>query len=186
MKIITLSNGKKLTVQSIPPLLMQRINDNMPDKPQPPTYEAKTAGDDVEIIPHNATTLTTDEDKAAWAEYQARLAEWNAEQSKRFLRAFFSRGIKIDLDAAALEQWSREMTYLGVKVPQGDPNDPEVYIERQVLYIETEYISSGDDMVTIMREIMRLTGVDEGEVAAATRLFQRSVEGDGDNSGDAG
>lgn len=186
MKTITLSSGKDLTVLPLSPLLMQRINDSLPPRPTPPTYEADTAGGGVEVMTHDETTLQTEEEKTAWAEYQGRLASWSAEQSKRFLRVFFARGVHLNLDAAALDRWAKEMKYLGVNVPEGNPDDPEVYIERKVLYVETELIGSGGDMLTIMQEIMKLTGVDEGEVAAATRLFHSAVEGANNNSGNAG
>ena len=186
MKVISLSNGKKLTVQSINPLLMQKINDATGDKPEPPTYKAETAGGGFEILTHDETTLQTDEEKAAWAAYQAGMAKWNQERNKRFMRVFFSRGVKLDLDAAAFDRWAREMKYLGVNVPEGDPDDPEVYIERQVMYVETELIGHPNDMITIMKEVMTLSGIDEAEVAAATRMFRRAVEGASDSPGDVG
>jgi hypothetical protein len=186
MKTVTLSNGKKLTVQSINPLLMQKINDSTGDKPMPPTYESPTAGGDVEINYHDETTVSTPEEKEAWREYQERLAFYNAERNKRFMRAFFSRGVVLNLDAAAMERWAREMKYLGVDVPEGDEDDPEIYIERQVLYVETELIGHPNDMILIMKEVMTLSGIDEAEVAAATRLFRGEVEGATDSSGDVG
>lgn len=186
MKVITLSNGRKLTVQPINPLLLKRVNDATGDKPLPPTYESPTAGGDIEINYHDETTLQTDEEKAAWKVYEAKLAEWNTARNQRFMRILFSRGVKLDLDAAALDRWLREMKYLGVEVPEGDPDEPEVYIEQQVMYVETEMIGHPNDMMTIMKEVMTLSGVDEAEVAAATKLFRGEVEGQTDNAGDAG
>lgn len=186
MKVITLSNGRKLTVQPINPLLLKRVNDATGDKPLPPTYESPTAGGDIEINYHDETTLQTDEEKAAWKVYEAKLSEWNTARNQRFMRILFSRGVKLDLDAAALDRWLREMKYLGVEVPEGDPDDPEVYIEQQVMYVETEMIGHPNDMMTIMKEVMTLSGVDEVEVAAATKLFRGEVEGQTDNAGDAG
>ncbi len=189
MKTIPLSNGKSVTVQALGPLLMQKINDGLPPLPKPPTYEADTAGGGKETIVHNETTLQTEEEKAAWAKYQAALANWKAEQSERFLRVFFARGVQIDLDDTALNRWAREVKYLGVSVPEinpDDPDDPEVLIERRILYVQTEIVGSKEDIFTIMKEVMKLTGIDEGAVAEATRLFRGEVEGSSDNSGNAG
>lgn len=165
-KTFTTKAGLELILVPIPPLLLEQVRASV-KQPPIPTYATKTAAGNVETFNHNETTLVTDEDKAAWAEYKRLKAEADKLLNERVMRALFLKGIALNMPNDA--EWVQEQEFMGIKVPEHP-------LERKLHYIQTEILASSEDMVGIMSDIMRLTGVDEEVVKGAEESFRRAVE----------
>lgn len=158
--------GVELTLVPIPPMLLEKVRGSV-KYPPIPQYETKTAAGNIEKFNHDESTLQTDADKAAWAEYTAAKREADRLLNERVMRALFLKGIALDMPAD--DEWIKEQEFMGIEIP----TDPQ---ERKLHYIQTEILASSEDMVGIMSDIMRLTGVEEAVVQSAEDSFRRAVE----------
>lgn len=165
-KTFTTRAGVELILVPIPPLLLEQVRASV-KYPPVPTYTTKTAAGNEETYKHDETTLTTDEERLAWAEYLAGKKEADRLLNERVMRALFLKGIALTMPTD--NEWVLEQEFMGIKVPDNP-------LERKLHYISTELVSTSEDMVGIMSEIMRLTGVDEAVVKNAEESFRRAVE----------
>lgn len=135
--------------------------------PQAPTYTVEVMGGEKEIHPHDETTLETEEDRLAFAEYQAKLRTYNAVISKRVMNFVLLAGTKIqppDDDA-----WIEMQQYFGIDVPEGK-------LDRRAHYIQTEVIKTLNDIQGLSTAIMEVSGIDTKLVEASAATFSDSVE----------
>lgn len=159
-----------VTLEFLPiPLLIEKMREQHP-LPEPPTYEVETAGGAKELHPHDTTTLTTDEERAAWADYQARLAEATADDNLRFMRLVMLRGIKFDLPPT--DDWIEAQAYIGLTVP----TDP---LNRRIHWLETEALATKEDYVALLRGVMGASEVPEEVIRAAENSFRGQVGSNG-------
>lgn len=135
-------------------------------KPQPPSYEVKTAVGVIEKHAHDETTLETDEEKKAWAEYQANLQAWNAESQTALMRIVLLRGITLELPTT--DEWEKQQAFFGIDVPQ----DP---MEKRLHYLQTEVLGSVNDYGALVAGTMRASGVPEDLLTQMESSFRRSV-----------
>lgn len=158
---------------------MDELENSRP-KIRPPTYRVEIPGTlnpdtgkpRFEEHEHDETTLTTDEEKAAYAEYlRSTAAEW-AVFRERALKLTLLRGIKIE--TPDLTTWRNERKFLGLPLP----DDP---LEEKYLWIYTEVIGTLEDLRSIQRGVEIASGVSEEQIAATAALFRREV---GESNGD--
>jgi hypothetical protein len=162
----TTAGGKTLNLSPVQPLQAQMVRDaeykaaiKKHGEPVKPTY--KTEAD--EVFEHDPTTLTTDEEKAAWLEYKRIEAAIDAQVSEKMLRFFLYHGVDIDPDGD--KKWQAEQEYFGLEVP----NDP---IERKVHYIQSELIFAASDIQGITTKLLEMAGVRPEVVEAAQATFR--------------
>lgn len=165
----TTSNGHTVTIQAVPPFLLDKVLGSV-KYPDPPTYEAVTAGGEKEIHEHDDTTVQTDEEKAALAKYKRDLANAKLHENEMMMNAMFLKGIEVDMDSVSFQDWVDEQEFLGIELPKGKP-------ALKVHYISTEILGDLNDLTKIMGLIMSKSGVAEEVVAAALNSFQNSVSG---------
>lgn len=168
MKTFTTSRGFEITFQPIPQMLIDRVRTSH-KLPEPPYYEIKTLTGAIEKHAHDETTLETDADRAAWADYQRQLAETNEHINRSFMRLVFLRGIEIEMPQD--DTWVREQKLLGITIP----DDP---LERKLHWIETEVIATVDDADRITRGALEASGVPQEALAQAEDTFRRSAQRD--------
>jgi hypothetical protein len=164
------STGVELILKPISPVLRAKVIAGV-EQPEKPTYESKTVGGGIEIHPHDATTIETDEEKAAWAAYLDAQAKAEAEVNERVAKLMWTRGI--DWDALELpedESWVAQQEELGVTVPEKER-------ERKMHYAETELLSDPDEIKLLILSIMGMTGISEEVLKAVEALFRGEVEG---------
>ena len=169
------STGAIINVTGVSPLLLQKIQASFEKKtPKPviPTYEAESAGGDIEVLPHNETTVSTEEEKEQWEKYKKEKEQWDRELNEKVLRALILKGVVMDVDDSA--EWVQEQEFLGIDIPD-DKN------ERKIHYFETEVVGSASDVFALVTEIMKLSGLDEEAIADAESLFRSELQRGKDN-----
>lgn len=166
-KSFTTSRGIVLECLPIPTLL-EKLQAQHP-LPEPPTYEVKTATGIVEKHVHDETTLETDAEKAAWADYQLRRAAAERELQAALMRIILVRGIKVDLPES--DGWIKEQEYIGLSVP----SDP---FQRRLYYLETEALVSQSDYEGLVLAVMAASGISEEALAQVEATFRHPVERD--------
>lgn len=170
------SGGVTLTLKAVPPMLVDRVRNSV-KPPEPPTYEAKTVAGDVEIHVHDETTLTTDEEKAAWAKYQMDLAAYSSEMSDRMSRVLLHRGIEFDYDPEG--EWADDQRFLDIEIPD-DPRD------RRLHYLMTEIFLTTDDLTEVLLQILQMTGITEKVMADVRASFRGDIRRDASGDADRG
>lgn len=140
------------------------------DKLSPPTYKTKTVAGDEEIFPHDETTLETDEDREAWDEYQSALNALEEEIASRSNAYIISEGVVIgDIP----QDWFEKREWLGLDVPENR-------MDQRLLYIETEVLTTAEDIIRAISGIMHLTARGskemEDRLAELDDLFRRALE----------
>jgi hypothetical protein len=167
------SRGVKAVLSGVSPLLLQLINDSFKEErpePQPPTYTAEIGGDgenkEVEHLPHDETTLETEEEWVAWRKYKAEKAEWDGILNTRVMRAMVVRGASFP--GMADDGWASEHRFMGLTVPD-DPAEKKYY------YYQTEFVGHPSDMINLMGRVMRLSGMNEEAAQVAENLFRRAA-----------
>ena len=165
------STGVQLTLKPISPLLRDKVIAGVV-WPEQPTYEAETVTGAIEVHEHDETTLETDEDKAAWQEYLLATARAEQEASLRVAQMMFQRGI--DYEAIELpkdKKWIRDQEELGVEIP----SDP---LKRKRHYVETELLTSNDELKMLTLRLMAMGGgVDEEVLRQVEASFRGEMEG---------
>lgn len=171
----TTSTGRVVKLQAVSPLLLDRIPHSLEKEwkrlgkalPKKPVYFAQTMGGGLEPNEHDEKSLTTDEDKRAWAEWQKAQAEWDAETNRRVLYAILLEGV---LDEHPTPQWEARQRAIGLDVPDEE-------FEKQLAYVQTEIIRTSDDLTGIVRAVLELAGVKGELTATAVETFPGAVEG---------
>lgn len=174
-KIVTV-DGLEVALRPVSQTQIQRINATVEtqwrkrgEPVDPPTYTITTATGATETHAHDADSLTTDEERAAWEAYQTARAEMEAEQRLRVTKFLLLNGI---VGCEPTEEWAEEQAYWGLEVP-ADPR------ERRLEYIQAEVLKTAQDTMDVIQEIMRLSmaGAPKEAVAAVEAYFRHQVEG---------
>ena len=178
MTIFTTQSGRELTIKPVSRLLTQsigaRLRRESKEAGEPldaPTYEVTTVAGVTETHPHDEDTLDSDEDNAAWQSHLAAQARFNEELNRRIIRAMVIDGI-VGLDTPN-DEWLARLDMLGAELP----DDP---IDRQVAFLQMEYLPDPGELSKLLSQIMGLSlvGVSGEEVAAASEAFRSQVEGE--------
>ena len=136
---------------------------------EPPSYTVATVAGTVETFVHDETTLSSDEDKAAWASYQAATAQLARDTNERVTKLLMLKGIDV---ADPPPAWAEDQKWLGIEVS----DDPR---ERKLAYIQTDVLKTPDDIVVATMRIMQLslTGLPEEDLEAIEAMFRSSMAG---------
>lgn len=187
-KPYTTTTGISLMLQAIPSMLLDSIAPNMREEwtekgialPVCPQYEAKLAGGGVEYHDHDETTLTNDEERAAWAAYKAAESKWATQLNERTMNAILAKGVILSADMTDNAPWIQEQLELGFKIPKSP-------LARRLYYIKNEAVGNPIDLYEIMRGVMQLTGVPAERMAAAEESFRSQLEEfrESENEGDS-
>lgn len=138
-------------------------------KLDPPTYKVITAGGQVETYPHDDTSIADApaEDKAAWATYQADMAEANNKIAVESTKFQLLKGLIVEVPKG----WAKEQEAEGFDVPKEARDLLWAYIERDV-------IVTPEDVFTALTGITALSmrgSVSEEAIKAAADTFRREV-----------
>jgi len=141
----------------------------------PPTYTVTTATGDVETHVHDEASISTEEEKVAWAAYKAAQEQLTNETNERVSRAMLSLGVVVDDPP---DGWADDMRYLGLEVPE----DPR---ELRSFYLEMEILKTPADLMNAIIAITRLSadGMPQEALESAEALFRRSLEGNSPATG---
>jgi len=134
---------------------------------RPPTYTVKIlGGDDTEEIEHDLTTLETDEDRAAWAEYISRVEEGAELCNEQVTRTYIVFGIDMEPPE---DGWHKTFEFCGIPVP-------EESMERKVFYFERVMLADPEDQADFVRRVYLISQLSGEALDRADALFRGAVE----------
>lgn len=185
------SRGVTVEFVNIAPLLDILNQQRVKSIPKVPTYTVTTATGASETHEHfhrvvkvkelddagNATgnltdkeetSLTTDEERAAWAKYQADLKAANAAYAENFTKTVTLYGLQYDKALVEAQEWATRQAFVGVTVP----TDP---LEREWHWLQTELISGEDEAKRLIAGVIAASGTDEEVISQMEALFRDSV-----------
>jgi hypothetical protein len=118
----------------------------------------------------SADDLVTDEEKAAWAEYEEKKSAVERRRDENVMKYTFTAGFEVlDLTEEKLEKWKlNEEEDWGIEIPTGDSN---VLLQ----YINAKVIGNNDDYAEIMAGIMERTGVPADMLDELRNSFRNQV-----------
>jgi hypothetical protein len=170
-------NGKEYEIAPVSDVLINLVKEAVKrefiergEPINPPTYEIETAGGGKSIEAHDETTLSTDDDRKAWAAHIEAVQRLTIEVNNRTNKAWLS-GIVFDIPED--ENWKAHQKFLGVRIP----DDPE---EMRWHYLTTEILKSTDDYMTALSQIMKESYrgvVKEDDIDAAIGSFRNQLQG---------
>lgn len=178
--VLVTTEGRELRLRPVSQLLIQKIKGAVERELRaeglpldPPTYKVTTVTGETETHVHDETTLadekTTDEERAAWAAYQAAQARLAAETNERALKVLLLKG----MDAPdPPPEWIEEQEYLGIELPADRR-------ELKLAYIQTEILVTPGDIADCTVKILQLSmaGMPEADIAAVEDLFRGRMAG---------
>jgi hypothetical protein len=178
LRMFVTVEGREVTVRPVAQYLVEKVAGAIESRLRAsglplnaPVYTATTASGAVETYPHTESTLTTDEDKAAWAKHLAAVAQLGVEANAATMRLYLLRGLDVGDPPQA---WIDDMKALGVTLP---PAADDVRLE----YIQCEVLKTTEDVLRAYMAIVRLSamGVDPASLDAAEASFRRTIQGAG-------
>lgn len=136
----------------------------------PPTYRIETITDDFEEHPHDAESIksesTTDQERAAWAAYEAEKERLTKKHNEELIRVCFLQGIKLALPDD--DSWLDPHRYLGADIPE-DPHDLRLY------WLFTEVVKTDHDIYNLARAILGAANAYLGMRAVAASTFRGAL-----------
>lgn len=169
------SLGKKLALVPIAPFILESYRASFQeqfDEANPaverPTYEFETMGGGKERLPHDETTLTSDEDRAAWKLYQDYISARDSFLSQKMLDAMIVESV--DVDPMTDQKWLQNKRFFKVKLS----DDP---VELKLQYVKEQLAADGEtggDFLRLANVIGALSGVSEKALNAAKGTFRNS------------
>lgn len=170
----TNSRGREIVIIGLSPFLIDKIRASG-DIPEPPTYIIETVAGDEEIHTHDETTLEIEGDpeqtkvnQEAWQKYLDDSEVAQSGVNEKFLRLLLLRGIDLDLEEYEQGDWIAEQEAFGIDVPENP-------IDRKVHYVQTEILSSFDDVINLLMRVMSLSGLDQEAMAVAEESFRSAI-----------
>ena len=173
---IELSTGKKVRIIGVSHLYFMEVKNSV-KFPEPPTYEAQTAGTAVESHVIDQTVVddptNTPEEKE---EYAAKLAKYEMDfqaaqalQTERINNFLLVKGVEVDIPESEMIDWIQERELLGLEVS----DKPQ---ERKLQYIGSRVVGGLGDYAALINAVMESTGVSEDKLVEAKKLFRDFME----------
>jgi hypothetical protein len=187
----TASSGLEVILTGLPPLAPQRIDASI-EYPSKPTYTVETASGDTEIYEHDKESLTTDEDKEAWADYLEASSDAETELTEKLLYAVLLDCVELKDFEEEFTHWKFNQKLIGISIAEGEEGDEksleEADRENKFYFMQTEVFRDSDDIGEILTIVMSLTGVSVEDLVEARDSFPGEVEsespaGNGDTAG---
>lgn len=169
--VMDMGDGVSLKIYGMPVLAPASIrnayNAEQP-MPQVPTYKSTGFGDVEVVFEHDATTVTTPEEKAEWNDYVNALQRWKNGLSERMIMFFLSECVDLDVsDPAVYEDWNERLGYLGV--------NPKTKTQKKLAYLQHFVITDSQTLAVVSERISELTGIKKADLEAAEKMFPDTV-----------
>ena len=175
--VFVTASGVQLRLRPISPFLLSEMNAQILKKLEEeglvvecPTYETKTATGIVEVLNHDATTISTPEEKEAWGKYQDYITLMSKRLSESSLKIMMLKGTE---NCEVPPEWVAEREWMGLAVPTNP-------LDQKLEYLQTEVFNSVADMKRFFVEVVKLSsqGAPAETITALEKSFQRALEGD--------
>ena len=162
------TSGLDVVLTGLPPMVPRRIDSSIkyPDKP---TYEVTTAAGDVETYEHDETTLQSDDDKKAWANYLEAQEEAETELTEKLVYAVLVECVTMRNYEDRFATWKQKQGFIGIELSEDEERN-------KFDFMQTEVFHDADDIGEILTIVMSLTGVSVEDLAEARNSFPGEVE----------
>ncbi len=162
--LITLSSGVVLKAKAVSPMLLLRLATRF-EEPQIPMIHDDSKGREM------PNPLDPD--------YLAAKTAYDGKLTQVMVDGFVMYGTTVetvpeDIDEPGDDGWIDMLRAIG------EETDPKNKYWRYMTWVETQAIKSAEDMMMLVEEVGRLSGVSEKEVTAAVENFRGSEEGSKD------
>lgn len=164
--VFVTSRGYEIKIRPVSSTLIADVNALIPD-PLKPTYKVQTIGGGEEDFEHTPSTLQSDADKQAWADYSAKLAQAHAARLQKLTEVILTEGIDIPEPDPA---WVERMRRFGLTIPDDPWEFRKFYLERGLLGATSEVF----DLVLAVME--RSQDVPEEAIQAIRDAFKSGLE----------
>lgn len=173
---ITTDAGVEVPIQPISLVTLemseQGLLQSYKDRGEPldvPTYEAELPGGEKEMHQHDATTLRTDEERAAWKAHLDAKDRYYNDLSELRQSIIYTDGIMAE---PTDDLWEAKQRRRYIRIPE----DPE---EKRVHWIKTELLRTAPDIVEATTAIMALSAggvVSREQIDAHKATFLHSLQ----------
>lgn len=163
-KTFKTSRGKVLQLREVPRFLIDARMASRP-KIEPPTYEVKTAGGDIEKHTHDETTLLTADDKEAWAKYVSERDADAALFSADMFRILISEGLELTVP----DTYKQKLKSYGITI----------VIEEDALklnYLQSEFIGEQEDATDLMAAILAVSSTNMEAAEQLAKSFRAAIQ----------
>ena len=180
------ANGEAIFVKPFSPLLANRVLSEMEAvRPEPPTYTVESMGDVKVELPHTADTISTDEEKAAYAKFTKAFAAWEQEQIMGMVKVICLEGVGLEdnpklLEAAHAKKKRFKLYHIPIPVNDDGTVDEELLVYE---YISAFVLSGMNDLLGFINHSMKVAGIDQERLNEAEAMFRADTQGKGDNVG---
>jgi len=164
--VYTTHKGVAIRLRLFSPVLRDKVRQSV-EFPEPPVYEAKTAGGGIEKHPYTEDMIETDAEHEMWRQYQGRRLAADLQLYDRLGKLALIRGTEVSIP----DGWEQEQALFGIEIPP----DP---LERKLHWIETEAVESNDDLRDLILAVLQYQNTTEEERALAAASFPGSMERD--------
>lgn len=146
----------------------QFVAENGP-RPDLPTYTMQTAGGNSMTMPHDESTVETEEEKAAWAAYQDYGSRQDNFVNTKILDVLIVENV--EADPMKDKGWLAKKKFFKVVLP-ADEVELKLYYIREHLIFNSE---DGGDFNALPTAIMQLSGIGQRNLDAGRATFRRSL-----------
>jgi hypothetical protein len=169
--VMDMGDGVSLKVFGMPVLAPASIrtayNAENP-MPKVPTYTSTGFGDVEVVFEHDATTVTTPEEKAEWNAYIQNLEKWKNGLAEKMIMFFLAECTELQVEnTAVFDEWDERLEYLGVK--------PKTKMTKKLAYLQHFVITDSETLATVSERISELTGIKKADLEAAENMFPHKV-----------
>lgn len=138
-------------------------------EPKRPTYTIEGVAGSEEVLEHDSTTVSTEEEKLALLEWEREHSEWMAQISFRLLKLFLSEGVTLKLTKKQNLDLIRRSEAIGISVPDDK-------YQRDLFFLETFIVIDEARIQQVTDAVMAETGIKPEAIAAAEELFRAEME----------
>jgi hypothetical protein len=163
------SNGEVLILNSISPLFIAKLQ-SVGTLPDVPTRKVKLELDGLEDTYQEEELSEEDlqdaDEQRRWKEYVEERDTVLTKRNTGFMKAIFAKGVTVDLNN--LDAWKEEQEFYGLEIPS-HPTDLKVE------YLQTEIVTSTEDMVGIITGVLGKSGIPQEELESVRSMFRGSI-----------
>lgn len=165
---VVLSNGVKLRLQTIPPLLLEHVRSQVP-VPKVPIFRNPDKG--------------RDEENPNDPDYLIAMEGYHSTLGMAVVNLLLLMGVKVDKTPRGFPKpdsdgWVEDLKLIGVKVPDSENG-------RKLMWLRGVALVSSADVSLLIPKLLRLHGMAEEDVALAAESFPSDVEGRSNTNGAA-
>ena len=175
MKQVRINEDVAVIYKAIPPLAPSSIElaqEHRWPKPQKPTYTFEAAGGVSVTMDHDEDSVSTPEEKKAWAEYERESAAWQTELMNSIINLIFMEGVDLVATDEIKQEWDERLSMYGHDVTKMSQS------AKKLSYLKTFVFNSKEKIGDVMNIVFAETGVSKDDLAAAKKMFLDDVQGD--------